>query len=294
MSCPAVKKDLFPCEAHLDGLSGFHGHEAGSHLHGIGRGLGTESAAHVRFHHTDLPDRETQNHSNRPLDVVRGLGGAPKGQVSVRVIFGYARLRFDECCILPFVSEGIGPDHIALSQSRFHISELLVDLGAHVARILVVHKRRPFCDGLFQAQDRGQFLIVHLDEGQGFHGRLQVDGGHCSHLVPDVPDLVMAEEEFVISGGADAVLDQSCILGCYNGFDAWYSLRAGRVDVENSGVGQGAVQYRAIEHSRKSNVVGIHGSSRGLVGRIDSRRPRIHYRIFIHRDLSFVIVRRFC
>ena len=183
VSCPAVEKDLFSCEAHLDRLSGFHGHEAGRHLHGIGRDLGTESAAHVRLDHSELSDGNAEHHGDGPLHVMRGLGAAPKGQVSVRVIFGYAPLRFDERPILPFVPEGVGPDHIALSQSRFHISELLVDLGADVAQILVVHKRRPFCHGLFQAQDRGQFLILHLDEGQGFHGRLQVDGRHCSHLV---------------------------------------------------------------------------------------------------------------
>ncbi len=70
------------------------------------------------------------------------------------VIFGNTSVGFDKTAVLTLVDQGVGVDKIALLEGGGDVAELLVNLGADIAGIVVMELRGALRQGLINSQNR--------------------------------------------------------------------------------------------------------------------------------------------
>ncbi len=73
VTCPAVKKNLFPVENHLDRFSCFHGKNTGAHLLRRSGRLDSEATTNIGLFDPNLVKRKSQGHRDCSLNVVGRL-----------------------------------------------------------------------------------------------------------------------------------------------------------------------------------------------------------------------------
>ncbi len=147
---------------------------------------------------------------------------------------------------------------------------------------MFVDQGRPIGHGRHGVEDGGQLLVVHLDQAGGLHGGFQIYGGHAGHFVAHVAHLVYGHDGLVVAGRGDSVRDDVQVPGRDHGLHAGQFLGFGRVDVQDPGVGQRALQQGPVEHVGKGQVIGVNGLSGGLVRGVQSRRPGVNDAISAH------------
>jgi hypothetical protein len=98
--------------------------------------------------------------------------------------------------------------------------------------------------------------------------RVLVDRRHRRHALADVADAVVGQDRHVLQVGAvEAVAHVGA--GDYRE-DAGQRLRLGGVDVDDAGVGVGAVEHFAPEHAFQRQVGRVNGVSGDLVDAVDA------------------------
>ena len=128
--------------------------------------------------------------------------------------------------------------------------------------------------GVVQGQDRLQDFVVDVDEGEGLLGDVGADGGDGGDGVALVEGFLMGhyvfghEADVALGFGQvdDLILDDGEVLGGDYGQDAGQGFGAGGVDAADAGVGVGAAEDFAVDHSGKLDVGAVFGGA-GDLGR---------------------------
>ena len=113
-------------------------------------------------------------------------------------------------------------------------------------------------DGVLHVVDRGEGLVLHLDELQGVLGDLGGLGGHSGHRVAHKAQ-VLAHHRAV--GGHAGLPGRGVLIG-HHADDAGQLLRLAGVDGEDLRVGVGAVQHLGVLTVLDGQVVAVEGLAR--------------------------------
>src|SRR3972149_3447324 len=135
---PIMKEHLLALKDYLHRAAGFH-RQRGADVLGRRRlQLAAKAAAHEGLDHAHVAHLQTEHAGDVVLKVMRRLSARPDGELAVLPLAdGGMRLHGDMGGPIPL--KAIGPDEVALLESLFHISEVLVYLYADVALVLRVY-----------------------------------------------------------------------------------------------------------------------------------------------------------
>ena len=264
----------------LAGQGQRHGLELGVVLVAVG-------ASHQRHHHPRLLPRHAEHLGQFVADDELVLGRTPQREPVVAPL-GHGELRLHgEVGDLGEV-EGVLEDPFRGSEPRVdvalgalvvkaHVGVLLglvVDAGiSREARSVVAHRlvegRGIGMERLVHGHQRGQRLVLHIDEREGGGGRLQGLGCHRGHRVAVVADLVDGQHGRVLHQRAVVLLDVLEVRGREHRHDPGMGLGRRRVDAEDAGVGVGAAQDPGVEHARVGQVGGVDRLAADLGGAVE-------------------------
>ena len=149
---------------------------------------------------------------------------------------------------------------------------------------LLVDERRVRSQRLLDCQDRGQLLIIDLDQPAGLPRRRLVLGRHCRDRLADIADLADGDRGLVLDEGAHPVIAE--ILAGQHGMHARVGARRRGVVAQDPGVSVGALQDRAVEHSRAREIGDVLRAPGDLLDRLQFRRAEAdRVRGLAHRPL---------
>ena len=128
-----------------------------------------------------------------------------------------------------------------------------------LALLVVPDQRRVRVERLARVDDRGQRLVLDVDQRERVAGRVLVDRDHERHLLPLKADLVAGEHRLRVVGdrrhpGEPERLE---VLGGDDRGDAGMGERLGGVDRDDARMGVGAAEHYAVHHSRQPDVVEV-------------------------------------
>jgi hypothetical protein len=122
---------------------------------------------------------------------------------------------------------------------------------------LVVDEWRVVGQGLVEAEDGRQLLIVDLDQVDGLLRDIGVHRCDRGHRVTDEADLAHRQDRHVAEDRPELGLDvrsRGHVLTREHGVDAWECLCRGRVDARDPRVRCRAPQELGVEHARDLDV----------------------------------------
>ena len=121
--------------------------------------------------------------------------------------------------------------------------------------------------------DRGQLLVLGLDQAQRLFGDVRIGGQHHRHRLADVTDLVQRQDRLVVERRAVIRIgDQpENILAGDDAMHAGHLLRGTDVDRADAAVGDGAAEDFSVQHAGQDQVVGVFGAAGDLGARFKPR-----------------------
>ena len=96
-----------------------------------------------------------------------------------------------------FRNEGVFADERGPGERGIHVSHIDLHRHIYVARFVLVDKRGRRVKGREAVKHGRKLLVIHLNEAQCLQCGIFVDRGHCRDFIPDVPDLLRANEGLV-------------------------------------------------------------------------------------------------
>ena len=231
------------------------GHRRG--LHG-GRQLAAEAAADLGGDDPDLGHGHPQDLRDGGAQRELGLGGRPHSGLARGVEAGRGGVRFDVGLVHHGHVETVLEDPVGLREPACHVAAHDLLVAAHVAApvqvrlrpvvgVVFVQQRRVRRHGLQPGSDRGQHLIVHLDEPRRFLGGLLVHRRHRGDAVAGIARLGGGEVRLVAHEAA--VADVRKVGGRHHRLDARQPLGALGADGGDARVGVRAQHHLAGKHS---------------------------------------------
>ena len=131
-----------------------------------------------------------------------------------------------------------------------------------------MNQRRAGSDRLDGIEDRGQFLVVHLNQPDGFFRRVLIGRGRNGNGFADEPHLVLGQDGIVQDGGAEAeqmaVFIFRTALGGQDRFDALDLHRLRHVHAQDPGVRKPAAEELSVQHVRERHIRDIDAGPRRL------------------------------
>ena len=240
--------------------------------------LPSEAAAHRCSDHADVGGRHVEDLGEQAMDVVRRLRGRPQCELAVGPPLGHRRMLFHRQMSIALVEENVLAHEIGACERGFDVTELERDVLVHVRSVAVfVDAHLGMTERLLDRHERGQRLVLDLDQPAGRLGRLLVLGRHRRDGVADHPHALVAERLLVLGHGQDPELHPRQVGARDDGIDAWQRARAGCVDQLDQRVGMGRAQQLAVSHARHHEVVGVARLAHDLRPGVDlGQRPSDH------------------
>ena len=144
----------------------------------------------------------------------------------------------------------------------------------------LVQDRGVLLHGVDDVQDRGQHLVVNIDQPQSFLRDVGAGRRHRRHRVALVQRLLMSEVVLRHHAGSAPVrvvdvplLDDRKVDGGGHGFDAGEREGPGRVDGAYPGMSIWATEHLAVKQARQLDIGGVPGAARHLVQAVLPDRP---------------------
>ena len=252
---------LFPVEEDLHRPPRAVGQQDGDVLEGVGVQLRAEAAPDGGVDH---PHLAAHPHGlERFLEVglghARDLGDGVDGEVLARVEGGHAAGGAHAAVGHPARLEVALHDVGGRRFPRLDVAggelprqtQAVVGDGLALG-VLVVDERRALGEGLLGVEDRGQVLVLHLDELEGFLGDLRCGGRDRRHLVAIGAHAVLLQGHVVFE---QAEADLGRVVGGQHRLDSGERVGFRGVDGEDLRVGPGGVEDLPEQHPRKGEVV---------------------------------------
>ena len=150
--------------------------------------LAAEAAAHLRGDDADAVFREPEHQRQHGPQEMRDLGRAPHGQlVLAREVPGHHAAGLHRDRRQPLVDELLLDDDVGVGAGLVHVPGAALEGEGLVAVPLGMDDGRARLQRLLQVRDRGQRLVVHLDQVEGVPGRIRVLGHHRGNRLSHVP-----------------------------------------------------------------------------------------------------------
>ena len=270
MSAPVRVKDLLPGQGRLHRPARQLGQARHHHLVAERIGLPAEPAAVRGRHDPDVARRELEHLGERPVDVVGCLRRGPEAELAVRRPLGDGGMLLHGKVGVALEEEDVFPDEVGRAEALLHVAELEGDQLVDVVAVpVVVDPRTPLGERGVDRHERGERLVLHLDEVHRRLRRLLVDGRDGRHGVPDEADLLDAEGLLVLAHRHDAEADRREVLARDHGVDAGERGGATRVDPPDQRVRVRGAEDLGVGHPGKHQVVGEAGLAGDLGPRVD-------------------------
>ena len=277
---PAVAVEhLLAGEGDLDRAAGDHGELRDDDLMAEGIALPPERATVRAGDHPDARRRELQHLGERPMHIVRCLGGAPQRELSIgrRGPVGHRRVLLHGQVGVPHEEEQVLAYEIGLRQASVDVAEFEMDELVDVPGIrIVVDRRLGMLDGVERVGEGPQHLVLDGDQVERLGGRFFAGGRDRRHGVAHEARFVERQGVLVLAHGEDAERDRQ-VLPDEHRFDAGESGGFGRVDRDDASVGVGAAEQLREEHPGQEQVVGEPGNARDFRGRVHLAVGLPHY-----------------
>ena len=268
---PAVAVEhLLAGEGDLDRAAGDHGELRDDDLMAEGIALPPERATVRAGDHADARRRELQHLGERPMHIVRCLGGAPQRELSIgrRGPVGHRRVLLHRQVGVPLEEEQVLAYEVGLRQASVDVAEFEMDELVDVPGIrIVVDRRLGMLDGVERVGEGPQHLVLDGDQVERLGGRFFAGGRDRRHGVAHEAHLVERQGVLILAHGEDAERNRE-VLPRKDRLYARYACGPGRVDREDTSVGVGAAEQLGEEHAGQEQVVGEPRDPRDFRGRI--------------------------
>ena len=127
--------------------------------------LGAEAAAHVRGDDADLVRRQPERGHQSLLDEVDDLGAVPRGERAVaRIPLGDHAARLDRHAHVARDHEALAHPRVGLAEGRLDVAEAGLERERDVVAPGGIEHGRVRPRGRLHVGQRGQRLVVHLDQ----------------------------------------------------------------------------------------------------------------------------------
>ena len=192
------------------------------------------------------------------------------------------------------VGEFLLDDHIGFLETFLDVALGELDMGGNIALLVgtlakvgggqvFMQKRGVIDHGLANVHHRRQDFVFHFDQVKSSFGNVLVHRRHGCDGVALVESLAAGQQ--VVAGhlGAAGGVRLVCaghVLAGYHGFDARHGQRLAHVNRLDAGVGMGAAQHLAVQHSGGLIVTTVFGPPGHLVGAVGADGTGTHHVIF--------------
>jgi hypothetical protein len=158
-----------------------------------------------------------------------------------------------------------------------HVGQVAV--GAVIGRVIRVQDGRARLHCRTWVEDRGQLVVLDVDQGQRFLGRIAVVGRHRHDRIAHVAHAIVGQDGDVRD--AAPVAPAAEVMPRQDGVDAPQAAAARRVDADDARVRQGAAQDRAPERPKQAHVGTVPRLAGDLVAALDATNraanDRLHH-----------------
>jgi hypothetical protein len=146
--------------------------------------------------HPDAVDGHGQHGGDVPPGGKGGLHGPLHQHRPVDLGDGHDHIRFEVAVFDQ--GDAIGPfqNEVGLGKPFFHVAFAQLVVGQKIP--LLVDRRRPGRQGLAGIEDRGQGIVFHLDQREGFLSDRLALRGDEDHRIPHETHLVPAEDRLIV------------------------------------------------------------------------------------------------
>jgi len=233
--------------------------------------LGTEAAADLGRDHPQLMLGDPQHEGGQQdLHDMWALAGHPdSGVLCAGIVAGQGTAGLHGGGDQPLVADPLAYGHLGGVEGRGGC-RLVAAVPVHavhadVAGCVLVQLGCAGCHGLLGVDNRGEELVLHVDQLQGILGGVGIGGDHHRDPVADVAD--GADGQGMVGG--DVVLhaprghragervDLAHVLAGVDSEDARQGGGTGGVDGEDAGVGVRAAQDRGVGHIGEGDIVQV-------------------------------------
>ena len=216
----------------------------------------------------------------------------PDVQPAVHVPEGRARVGLDVALVHGRRVELPLHYDVRFGEPLLHVSHLEAEMAGDVARHfrllaelvgeqVVVEQGGVRLHGVVQGHNRGQFFVIHLYQGGRLIGGVQVKGGHRSHGVALVEDLVCGQDVVTLELQVIVTVSQLIsrkggegeVLAGYHRLDSRERLGRAGVDGLYPGVGVGASQHGSLKQTSQLHIGAVLGTPGNLVDAVRTDGP---------------------
>ncbi len=251
----------------LDPLHRPAGHDRAddrAHVPRVDAHLAAEAAADVRRDHADLVLGQARHERVDRAVRVRGLGGAPDGELPGDLVevrdrpVGLQRRRVD-----PRIQHLLRYDYLGLREDLVSLGSItglpVEDVVVGLAFLVVADHRRLWFEGAAGVDDRRQRLVLDFDQLERVPRRVAVFGDHEGHLLALEPDLVGGQHRLgvVRQRGHPGQVETGQRLAGDDRLHLRVCLGCTGVDGHDPGMGVRAVQDRAVQHAGQAHIVDV-------------------------------------
>ena len=235
--------------------------------------LAAEASAHRGRDHADVRGRDVEDLREEPMDVMRRLRRRPQRQLAVRRPVRDRGVLLHRQVRVAFEIEDVFAHEVRLRERRLHVAELERDVLVDVRAVpVLVDADLGMRERGFDGHQRGQCLVLDLDELARTLRRVLVDRGDGGHGVAHHPHLLDAQRFLVLGHRQDPEFHARQIRTGDDAVDAGQGARAARVDARDPRVRVRAAQQLAERHAWQDEVVGVFRLTRHLRPRVDLRQ----------------------
>ena len=242
-------------------------------LVGEGVELAAEAATHRRRDDADVRGRHVEDLGEQAVHVVGRLRRGPQRQLAVGGGVRHRGVLLHRQVRVALVEEDVLAHEIGGGEGRLHVAELQRDVLVHVGSVAVlVDAHLGVRERLLDGHQRGQRLVVDVDEAARAVRRLLVHRRHRADGVADHPHLLRAERLLVLRHGKDAELHARQVRPGDDGVHARHRPGAGGVDTADACMRVRTAQQFAERHAGQDEVVGVARVPGDLAPGIDLRQ----------------------
>ena len=276
------------------GLIEFHREDGAAEDRAVELELAAEAASHVRREHPDVAFSHAEDAGHKALHIVGRLVGGINGQFLVGGVARYRAAGLHAHVRLAAAAEPVFPDVLRFLEAFFDLAPFDMAGNADVPLEAVMDLGGVFLYGVKGLENRGEHLIVDLDQVEGLFRDLFRYRRDCRNRLADIADLVDGQYLLVaqvLVAPPDALFHAEGILARHHCPYAVEGQGLAGVDALDLCVGVGAPEYLAVEHAGELDVEGVGGPARDLRPSVDvmdvcidypERLVRIDYGIFVH------------